>query len=107
MKEMDSEKLVLDDPDTAAKQLLEALDRLRPEVTQGNEDAKFKRAVLCGRDGTIHHTVDLLEGLSEAEIAGFKWDLTPSQHDFIFSYCRQIPNGVAILQSPAGCAKVG
>lgn len=105
MKEMDSDKKVSDDPAKVAKQLLEALDKLRPEVSQGNADAQFKRALLCGRDGTIHHTVDILEGLSETEIASFKWDLTPSQHDFIFSYCRQIYNGVAMLQGPPGSDK--
>lgn len=33
MKEMDSDKKVSDDPAKVAKQLLEALDKLRPEVS--------------------------------------------------------------------------
>lgn len=89
------------------KHLIKAVGKLRPKETQGNAEAQIQRAVICGRDGTIHRIVDILEGVSEADIASFqsRWSLTPSHHDFIFSYCRHIHNGLAILQGPAGSGK--
>lgn len=89
------------------KQLIKSVGKLRPKETQGDPEAQIQRSVICGRDETRHRTTDMLEGLSEADIASFqsRWRLTPSQHDFIFSYCRYIHNGVAILQGPAGSGK--
>ena len=49
------------------KQLIKSVGRLRPKETQGNAEAQVQRSVICGRDGTVHSTVDLLEGVSEED----------------------------------------
>lgn len=90
---------------TTTKQLINGLNKLRPGETKGNANAQMKRAILCGRDQTKYRMVDVFDGLSDADIANFAWSLTPSQHEFIFSYCRQIFNGVGLLQGPAGSGK--
>ena len=87
------------------KELISGLAKLRPKETQGNPAAQIKRAIICGRDHTKYKTVDIFDGLSDAEIADSKTDLTPSQEDFVFSYCRQIFNGIGLLQGPAGSGK--
>ena len=87
------------------KSLLKSLDQLRPKNTPGDQNAEMKRAVLCGRDQTQFRMVDLLEGLTDNEIDELTKDLTPSQNDFIRHYCRNIFNGIGILQGPAGSGK--
>ena len=51
------------------KPLMRAVDALRPKFTQGDPDSEKKRAIVCGKDQTVHRTVDLLGGLSEELIA--------------------------------------
>ena len=87
------------------KALLESLDKLRFQETKGDTDAEVKRAVICGRDQTVHRVVDLLKGLTDADIATLTDGLTPSQSSFILHYCRRLLNGVGFLQGPAGSAK--
>lgn len=91
--------------EATTKQLLNGLAKLRFQETPGDPDAEIKRSLICGGDQTIHRTEDIFEGLSAADIASFNWDLTPSQADFMFSYCRRILNGIGILQGPAGSGK--
>lgn len=90
---------------TTTKQLINGLNKLRPGETKGSVNAEIKRAILCGRDQTKYRMVDIFDGLSDADIANFAWSLTPSQHEFIFSYCRQIFNGFGLRQGPAGSGK--
>lgn len=90
---------------TVIKGLLKSMDELRFKGTKGDHVAEMKRGILCGRDQTIHRLVDLLEGLTEDEIATLLRDLTPSQASFIRHYCRSILNGIGILQGPAGSGK--
>ena len=90
---------------TVTKQILNALDNLRFKNTKGDHNAEIKRAIICGADQTVYRVVDILEGLSEDEIAGFVKNLTPSQEAFITTYCRRIFNGIAILQGPAASGK--
>lgn len=66
------------------KQLINGLNKLRPGESKGNAEAQMKRAILCGRDQTKYRMVDILDGLSDADIASSMWTLTPSQHDFIY-----------------------
>ena len=87
------------------ERLIKGLAQLRPQDSQGNPEAQIKRAIVCGRDHTNYKTIDIFDGLSDADIAKFEFDLTPSQKDFIFSYCRQIFNGIGLLQGPAGSGK--
>ena len=87
------------------KRILLALNLLRFKNTQGIARAEQKRAILCGSDQTVYRVVDILEGLSEVEIAGFVRHLTPSQEAFITRHCRKIMNGICILQGPAGSGK--
>ncbi len=90
-----------------AKLLINALDDLKPtKGTRAQVIPKIKRALICGRDQTQYRMVDLLEGLSEAEIASFVVNLTPSQESFILKYCRHIFNDIGILQGPAGSGKM-
>ena len=84
---------------------MRAVDALRPKFTQGDPDREKKRAIVCGKDQTVHRTVDLLEGLSEELIAELTENLTPSQRSFILEYCRKLLNGVGFLQGPAESGK--
>ncbi len=68
---------------TTIKQILKALNNLRFKKTKGDMNNQIKRSLLCGGDQKIYRTVDLLEGLSDAEIAGFVEGLTPSQEALI------------------------
>ena len=90
---------------TTTKQLLNTLNSLRFKKTKGNMAAQIKRSLLCGGDQKIYRTVDLLEGLSDEEIAGFVEGLTPSQEALIVSHCRRILNGILLIQGPAGSGK--
>ena len=87
------------------KNLINGLNKLRPGESKGNAIAQVKRAILCGRDQTQYRMIDIFEGLSDTDMSDFKWNLTPSQNEFIYSYCRKILNGIGILQGPAGSGK--
>ena len=87
------------------KALLKAGDQLRFKNTKGQPEAEVKRAIICGKDQTIHYISDLLEGLSDKEIAEITETLTPSQRSFILEYCRKLLNGLGFLQGPAGSGK--
>lgn len=63
------------------KGLLNSLDLLRFKITPGDPIAKMKRAGFCGRDKKQYRMVDLLQGLTDAEIDGLTVCLTPSQSD--------------------------
>ena len=87
------------------KSVLSSLNNLRFSETIGDPRAEMKRAIICGGDQKVHHTVDILEGLSEADIAGFVDGLTPSQEAFITKHSRKALNGMLLLQGPAGSGK--
>ncbi|CAF9915835.1 hypothetical protein IMSHALPRED_002712 [Imshaugia aleurites] len=82
-----------------------AVDKKRAKETPGNRKAQIERDIICGRDGTIHSMVDLLEGLDTATLESFGWNLTASQRHFIYKYCRRIFNSIGILQGPPGSGK--
>ena len=86
------------------KKLLNGLAKLEFKETKGDEISETKRHVFCG-DQTVHRLENLVEGLSDADIESLAADLTPSQRDFVFGYCRKILNGIAILQGPPGSGK--
>lgn len=87
--------------------LVNSVNSLRAKETPGQQEAQIKRAVICGQDGTTYRTIDLMDGLTEQERSNLrsKWQLTPSQDDFMFKYCRNIRNGLAFAQGPAGSGK--
>ena len=90
---------------STTKALLKSMDHLRFKNTPGDTIAEMKRAVFCSRDHRQYRMVDLLQGLTDAEINGLTEGLTPSQSDFISSYCRKLLNGIGFLQGPAGSGK--
>ncbi len=90
---------------TVTNQLLKALNNLRFKEIKGDMNAQIKRSLLYGGDQKTYGVVDVLEGLSDADIAGFIKNLTSSHEAFITQHCRRSLNGVFILQSPAGSGK--
>ena len=82
--------LKIDTDVRVTKRILGALNILRFKYTKGDPSAEVKRAIICGADQTIYRIVDILEVLSEAEIAGFVKILTSSQEAFIARHYRQV-----------------
>lgn len=101
------QKITAMEPTDAFTKTFQALNLQNKHFKDAKRDAEnqIKHSLLCGRDQTIYRLIDLFEGLSDADIASFTWDLTPSQNKFIFAYCRKIFNGIAFLQGPAGSGK--
>ena len=48
---------------------LKAGNQLHFRYTKGQPDTEMKRAIICGKDHPIHSRSDLLEGLSNKDIA--------------------------------------
>ena len=70
------------------EQCQNGLNTLRSRETKGNTETQMKRPIICGRDQTKYRMVEILDGLSEADISSFNWSLTSSQKDFFFPCCR-------------------
>ena len=74
---------------------MKGLDKLRPARSQGALEPQTQRRFIAGKDHSVHRHVDILAGLSDADIAQFVRGLTPSQEQFILQYCRRIANDIS------------
>ena len=90
--------------DVTIKARLNALDNHR-HFKNPSPEFDVKRRLLTGRDLSVTRSVDLLLGLSKERINELTARLNDSQKDCLQTHCRNVPNGINLIEGPFGSGK--
>lgn len=86
------------------KARLKAIDKHR-RPNNNTKPFDEKRRLLVGRDLSVSRCDDLLEGLPQSKMDELTANLNSSQKQCILTHCRNVANGVNIIEGPFGSGK--